>query len=94
MPSYDAIDILRATVERQHSPGAVFDALTTFGVTVSLLVVLGARAARGLALRFAPFLVLVLSQLLFALHTQRLAPLPSLRSSSLPSRDSGGCAPH
>jgi hypothetical protein len=75
VPSYDAIDVLRATVERQDWPGAAFDALTTFGVTVSLLVVLGARAARGLAVRFAPFLVLVLSQLLFALNTQRLVAL-------------------
>jgi hypothetical protein len=75
VPSYNAIDVLRATVQRQDWPGAVFDALTTFGVTVSLLVVLGVRAARGLALRFAPFLVLALSQLLFALNTQRLVAL-------------------
>ena len=75
VPSYDVVDVLRATVERQDWPRAVFDALTTFGVTISLLVVLGARAARGLAVRVAPFLVLVLSQLLFALNTQRLVAL-------------------
>jgi hypothetical protein len=61
VPSYNAVDVLRATVERQDWGRALFDALTTFGITVGLLVVLGARAAQGLALRFAPFLVLVLS---------------------------------
>jgi hypothetical protein len=75
VPSYNAIHVVRATVERQDWPGAVFDALTTFGVTVSVLVVLGARAVRGFAVKFAPFLVLVLSQLLFALNTQRLVAL-------------------
>jgi hypothetical protein len=75
VPSYNAVDVLRATIERQDWPRALFDALSTFGVTVGALIVLGARAARGLAVRLAPFLILVLSQLLFALNTQRLVAL-------------------
>jgi hypothetical protein len=75
VPSYDVVDVLRSTVERQDWPRTLLDALSAFGVTVGLLAVLGARAARRLALRVAPFLVLVLSQVLFALNTQRLVAL-------------------
>ena len=71
VPSYNAVEVLRATIERQDWPRALFDALSTFGVTVGALIVLGARAARGLAVRLAPFLILVLSQILFALNTQQ-----------------------
>ncbi len=74
LPSYNAVDVLR-TVARQDWLRTLLDTLSAFGVTVGLLVVLGARAARGLALRLTPFLVLVLSQLLFALNTQRLVAL-------------------
>lgn len=75
LPSYDVVDVLRSTVERQDWLRTLLDTLSAFGVTVGLLAVLGARAARGLALRLMPFLVLVLSQLLFALNTQRLVAL-------------------
>lgn len=75
LPSYDVVGVLRHTVEGRDWFDTTVRTVSAFGVTVGLLALLGVATARRLAVRAAPYLALVLVQLLFAMNTQRLVVL-------------------
>lgn len=77
LPSYSFWAVFSDTVAARAD--AVFvsatKALSAFGLPLSLLAVVGAAVRRSLAVRLAPYLVLVFMQLLLAGDTQRLVVL-------------------
>ena len=77
VPDYSALAVAREVVTRRMAdlPATLVRAVSAFGLLVGVLPLLGGRCARPLAVRFAPFLVLVALQLVFAYNTQRLLVL-------------------
>jgi len=75
VPSYDLVALLRQTIAKRDWFDTTIRTVSAFGVTVGLLALVGAATARQLLVRAAPYLALVLMQLLFALNTQRLVVL-------------------
>jgi len=75
VPSYDVSTVLTLTIQRRHLGETLLRTLTAFGAVVPVLAVVGVYSTRRFAVRLLPFVVLVLSQLLFAQDTQRLVVL-------------------
>lgn len=75
IPSYDVSTVLSLTIQRRHLGETLVRTLTAFGAVVPVLAIVGVYSARRFAARLAPFVILVLSQLLFAQNTQRLLVL-------------------
>lgn len=75
IPSYDLGTLVSVTVQRRHLGETLVRTVTSFGAIVPVLAAVGVYSARRLAVRFAPFVLVVLSQLLFAQNTQRLVVL-------------------
>jgi hypothetical protein len=73
--SYDLVALLRQTIAKCDWFDTTVRTVSAFGVTVGLLALVGAATARQLLVRAAPYLALVLVQLLFAFNTQRLVVL-------------------
>jgi hypothetical protein len=75
VPSYDLLALVRQTIAKRDWFDTTIRTVSAFGVTVGLLAFVGAARARKLLVRAAPYLALVLVQLLFAINTQRLVVL-------------------
>jgi hypothetical protein len=74
VPDYSALAVARQVLAARAADltATLAHAISAFGMLVGVLPFLGGRRARSLALRFAPFLILVALQLVFAYNTQRL----------------------
>ena len=77
IPDYSALAVARDVLARRAAdlPTTLVRAVSAFGLLVGILPFLGGRHARALAIRFSPFLALVVTQLVFAFNTQRLLVL-------------------
>ena len=77
VPDYSFLAVARATLARRldELPSTIVRTISAFGLLVGLLPFLGGRTAARLAARFAPFLVLVALQEVFAFNTERLLVL-------------------
>jgi hypothetical protein len=77
IPDYSALAVARDVLTRRAADLTVTitHAISAFGLLVGVLPFVGGRRARPLALRFSPFLILVVLQLVFAYNTQRLLVL-------------------
>ncbi len=79
IPHYTYGSVLHHIVGKRlhHLGSTLVRTVSAFGLVVPLLAVVGLRSprARSFALRSVPFLVLVLTQLLFAYNTERLLVL-------------------
>jgi hypothetical protein len=77
VPDYSPFVVFRTVMKYRlaHWTSTLAQAVSAFGVLIPALLVFGGRKAREIALRFSPFLVLVLVQLAFAFNTQRLVVL-------------------
>ena len=74
VPDYSLLHAFRTVMEYRtsHWTSTLAKAASAYGVLLPALLVFGGRKARQLAVRFSPFLLLVLAQLAFAYNTQRL----------------------
>ncbi len=75
VPSYDLPSIVGRVLSERDWLSTTWRTLSAFGIVPSVLALVGVVTSPGLAVRLAPFIVLVLGQLLFAFQTQRLVVL-------------------
>lgn len=77
VPDYSPLQVFRTVMvyRSSHWTSTLAEVVSAFGVLFPALLVFGGRKARQLAVRFSPFLLLVLAQLVLASNTQRLVVL-------------------